>query len=40
MNLFIKEKQPPFGIRTSLENFGKLPCIKIVPLYALNGFIA
>jgi predicted AAA+ superfamily ATPase len=38
MNLFIKEKQHPFGIRTSIENFGELPGIKIVPLYALGNF--
>jgi len=40
MNMFIKEKQPPFGIRTSLENFGELPNIKIVPLYALGIFFS
>jgi predicted AAA+ superfamily ATPase len=40
MNLFMKEKQSPFGIRTSLENFGELPGIKIVPLYALGNFVA
>jgi predicted AAA+ superfamily ATPase len=40
MNLFMKEKQPPFGIRASLENFGELPGIKIVPLYALGNFVA
>jgi predicted AAA+ superfamily ATPase len=40
MNMFIKEKNPPFGIRTSLENFGELPGIKIVPLYAFGDFTA
>jgi predicted AAA+ superfamily ATPase len=40
MRLFMSEKQPPFGIRTSLENFGELPEIKIVPLYALGNFFA
>jgi len=40
MNMFIKEKNPPFGIRTSLENFGELPGVKIVPLYALGDFSA
>jgi uncharacterized protein len=40
MRLFMKEKQSSFGIRTSLENFGELSGIKIVPLYALGDFIA
>jgi len=40
MNMFIKEKNPPFGIRTSLENFGELPGVKIIPLYALGHFTA
>ncbi|GBU29152.1 hypothetical protein R84B8_02716 [Treponema sp. R8-4-B8] len=39
MRLFMEEKQSSFGIRTSLENFGELPGIKIVPLYALGNFI-
>jgi len=39
MRLFLEEKHSPFGIRTSLENFGELPKIKIVPLYALGNFI-
>ncbi|MDR2966213.1 MAG: AAA family ATPase [Treponema sp.] len=39
MRLFLEEKCPPFGIRTSLENFGELPGIKIVPLYAIGTFI-
>jgi len=40
MNLFLKEKHALFGIRTSLENFGELPGVKIVPLYALGDFTA
>jgi len=40
MRLFLEEKHSPFGIRTSLENFGELPDIKIVPLYALGNFMA
>jgi len=40
MRLFMGEKQSSFGIRTSLENFGELAGIKIVPLYALGDFIA
>ena len=37
MRLFLEEKNSGFGIRTSLENFGELPDIKIVPLYALGN---
>jgi predicted AAA+ superfamily ATPase len=36
MHLFLEEKNSAFGIRTSLENFGELPKIKIVPLYAIG----
>jgi len=36
MRLFLEEKRSPFGIRTSLENFGELNNIKIVPLYAIG----
>jgi predicted AAA+ superfamily ATPase len=39
MRLFMKEKHASFGIRASLENFGELPGIKIVPLYALGNFV-
>jgi len=35
--LFLDEKHSSFGIRTSLENFGELPNIKIIPLYALGN---
>jgi len=35
MRLFLEEKRSCFGIRTSLENFGELPNVKIIPLYAL-----
>jgi len=34
------EKNAPCGIRSSLENFGSLPRIVIVPLYALGTFLA
>ena len=40
MRLFLDGKDSPFGIRTSLENFGELPGIKIVPLYALGTWAA
>ncbi|MCL2809470.1 MAG: AAA family ATPase [Treponema sp.] len=36
MRLFLEEKHSAYGIRTSLENFGEIPGIKIVPLYALG----
>jgi len=36
MRIFLEDKKSPFGIRTSLENFGELPDIKIIPLYALG----
>ncbi|MDR1763346.1 MAG: DUF4143 domain-containing protein, partial [Dysgonamonadaceae bacterium] len=34
LHLFMKEKNSEYGIRTSLENFGKYDKIKVVPLYA------
>jgi len=34
MFLFLKEKQRPYGIRCSMENFGEFQNIKIFPLYA------
>ena len=40
MRLFLEEKHSPFGIRTSLENFGELSNVKIVPLYALGNFLS
>jgi uncharacterized protein len=33
---FIEEKNSKFGIRTSLENFGTIDKIKIVPIYAMG----
>jgi len=40
LRLFITEKKAPLGIRSSLENFGALPQIDIVPLYALGTLLA
>ena len=40
LRLFISEKNAPYGIRSSLENFGSLPQIEIIPLYALGAFLA
>jgi len=39
MRLFLEEKKSSFGIRTSLENYGELPGIKIIPLYAIGDFV-
>ncbi|MCL2801763.1 MAG: AAA family ATPase [Treponema sp.] len=36
MRLFMEEKSSPYGIRTSLENFGEISDINIIPLYALG----
>jgi hypothetical protein len=35
--MFLKEKRSPFGVRASLENFGELPDIRIIPLYAVGA---
>jgi len=40
MRLFLEEKKSRFGIRTSLENFGELPGIKIIPLYVIGDYIS
>lgn len=37
MYQFMNEKHLAYGIRTSLENFGKLEKVDIVPLYALSN---
>jgi hypothetical protein len=39
MRIFLEEKQSPYGIRSSLENFGKLPNIKIIPVYAIGNLL-
>ena len=39
MRLFLHEKNLGFGIRTSLENFGKLDDTHIVPLYAIGDYV-
>ncbi len=33
---FMEEKHSDFGIRTSLENFGQIDKIKIIPIYAIG----
>ena len=40
IRIFLNEKQSPYGIRTSLENFGELPNLKIIPLYALSNHLS
>ena len=37
MRVFLEEKRAPFGIRASLENFGELRNIKIIPVYAAGN---
>jgi len=37
LNLFIREKQSEYGIRTSLENFAEYDKIKVYPLYAVGN---
>ena len=37
MHQFMSDKNLRYGIRTSLENFGKLDKIDILPLYALSN---
>ena len=36
LRLFLREKNLPFGVRLSLENFGRLPDVAILPLYAAH----
>lgn len=36
MYKFLEEKHSDYGIRTSLENFGSLDKIKIIPIYAMG----
>jgi len=37
LNLFLKEKQVEYGIRTSLENFSQYDKIRVYPLYAIGN---
>jgi hypothetical protein len=36
---FLSDKNLDMGIRSSLENFGELEKVKIIPLYALSNLI-
>ncbi len=36
MRIFLKEKQLPKGVRTSLENFSAYQEIEVIPLYAIG----
>lgn len=38
MHLFLETKESPYGIRCSLENFGELGKIKIIPTFAVWKF--
>lgn len=35
---FLEQKSLPFGIRSSLEPFGELDKVHIIPLYALGSW--
>jgi hypothetical protein len=35
---FMDIKKSKFGVRTSLENFGRMGDIEIYPLYAIENF--
>jgi hypothetical protein len=39
MWVFMKEKNSSYGIRTSLENFGKYQNINVYPLYAIGNLV-
>ena len=39
MHLFLKEKNKALGVRLSLENFGKMENIQILPLYATSTLL-
>jgi hypothetical protein len=34
LHLFLEKKHLPYGLRLSLENFGQVEKIKIMPIYA------
>ncbi len=35
---FLEQKKVPYGIRTSMEYFGELEKVHIIPLYALGSW--
>ena len=37
LHLFLKEKQSPYGIRSSSENFCAFDNIQVIPLYAMGN---
>lgn len=39
LHLFLKEKNMPFGIRLSLENFSSYGQIRVYPLYAVSNLV-
>ena len=39
LHLFIEEKNVERGVRTSLENFGKIDKIDIYPIYAISNIV-
>ena len=39
LNRFMELKKAGLGIRTSMENFGRIGHIEIYPLYAIENFL-
>lgn len=39
LHLFMQEKQSPFGVRFSLENYTNFDKIQVFPLYAVSDFV-
>lgn len=39
MHLFLKERQLPYSVRTSTENFTSYDVIRVVPLYAVGTIL-
>ena len=39
MRMFLKEKNPSYGVRTSMENFAVYDNIHVIPLYAISNLL-
>lgn len=39
MHLFLKERQLPYSVRTSTENFTSYDVIRVVPLYTVGTIL-
>jgi predicted AAA+ superfamily ATPase len=40
LHIFMNEKNSKTGVRTSLENFGKIDSVEVYPLYAISNLLA